>query len=795
MDDREKKPFKPGMPPLPPGILRPNLPLPPPGARLAPAGGLALPNTFAQNFPPQLPGAAAYQDARAQQAAGEAAAEAARMKEEKDRLEKKISDMEKLLSQEKERALLATLKNQQDETLSSKVESSLKDIQDRMRRDKRDQEVEEERLTFKGKIKELETRLMQERETWMQSLKGQVAERETQGRDVEGHFIYRLQEMERRWLDEKAQWQKEISSREDTIRSLKSASERLRDVEDEFRRVSLEKSMAEKEISKLHDDVARAEREKASIESYIKAMPEKERELAELRSETTIMRMREERTHSDFKHQEEKYLHEIEKLQRELGGLSDKKNSEKTEELRALTTRHEALLQEKDKTIAEVSGEKVRVVSEMLKIKGFISKVQAINAVLDKERGQLRVEKMQLAQNMAAQLEEIKKLRQEQELLKSSRHGEIGELSKKYGDEIEELSRKHREEMEKFKTGMAAEFARQHTEKIAELSRQHTEKTAELLRQHTEKTGQLTRNHMEEMSSYAAGCQAERDSKLSELRSRLEQSASEEMTRFRSRLESEYDAQFQQLKERAMVSEGEKTRVELENRSLFEKLNGSEKVAASKREELSAKAEAQYSSLALQKAELEKRIRALENDKSKIDADLAAVQNQLEAERAKMAADLSAVKNQVVAERTKMAGDFSVVKNQVEAERAKAAGDLSAAISRLDALAAQKSAAEAELSRLAGELRTERANRAGFEAEMSSLRGKVRDLEQAVSENENLFAAERDNAEAMKTSARAQLADAEAKLAELSGQLEIYKAAESSLGSRLKWAIKGKQSE
>ncbi|MCX5784684.1 MAG: hypothetical protein NTX59_03250 [Elusimicrobia bacterium] len=766
MDDSEKKPPKPGIPPLPPGILRPGLPLPQPGARPAPVGGLGLPNPFAQNSPPQFQSAAAYPDARAQQAASESAAETARMKEEKDKLEKKILEMEKLLSQEKERALLATLKNQQDETLSSKVESSLKDIQDRMRRDKRDQEVEEERLTFKGKIKELETRLMQERETWMQSLKGQVAERETQGRDVEGHFIYRLQEMERRWLDEKAQWQKEISSREDAIRSLKSSAERLREVEDEFRSVSLEKSLAEKEISKLRDDVARAEREKASIESYIKAMPEKERELAELRSEAAILKMKEERTHSDFKHQEEKYLLEIEKLQRELGGLSDKKNSEKTEELRAQMTRHEALLQEKDKTIAEVSGDKVRAISEMLKIKGFVSKVQAINAVLDKERGQLRIEKMQLAQNMAAQLEEIKKLRQEQELFKASHHGEIEEFSKKYSEDIE-----------KIKTGMASEFARQHTEKIAELSRKQAEKIAELSRQRDEKIaelsrqrdekitelsrqqdekiGKLTRAHMEEMSSYAAKCQADHDLKLSELRSRLERSSSD----FKAQIEAEYAAKFKQLKELAVISEGEKTHLEIENRRFSEKFNNFERVAASKQEELAAKAEAQYGALASQKAELEKYVRAFEN------------------------------------ERSKMAGDLAYVKNQLEAERSKMAGDFSAAKSRLEALAAQKSAAEAELARLSGQLRTESANRAGFEAEMLSLKNRVRDLEQAAAENESLFASERDNAEAMKTAARAQLADCEAKIAELSGELEKYKAVESSLGSRLKWAIKGKTSE
>lgn len=714
------------MPPLPPGILRPNLPLPP-GVRPPQLGGPGLPNPFAQNAPARFQGAPAYS-----QAAAESAAETGRMKEEKDKLEKKILEMEKLLSQEKERALLATLKNQQDETLSSKVESSLKDIQDRMRRDKRDQQVEEERLTLKGKIKELETRLTQERETWMQSLKEQMAEREHTGRDVEGHFIYRLQEMERRWLDEKAQWQKEISSREDTIRSLQSASERLREAEDEVRRVSFDKSMADKEISKLRDDVARSDREKASIESYIKMLPEKERELAELRSENAVNRLRQEKAHDEAKHQEEKYLFEIEKLQRELGGLSDKKNSEKAEELKAQAARHEDMLHEKDKTIAEVSGEKARAISELVKIKGFVLKVQAINSVLDKERGHLRVEKMQLAQNMAAQLEEIKKLRQELELLKTSRRGEIEDLSKRYCSEIEDI-----------KSKLPAEMSIKHAEKIAELSRQYADKTDE-----------LNRRHQEEISSRLSACQAEMDSKISALRSKLERSASDDALSFKNRLEDEYTAKFRQLKELALASDCEKTRLEIENRRLSEECKKLETAAVSEQDKFSTKVEEQRGALAAQKDELERCLRTFEYERSKMTADLAATAKRVEA----FAAQKSAVEN------------------------------------RLEALVAQKSAVEAEFARLSGALEAKNADCASFETELIALKNKINELEQLSAEKDAMFEAERGNADAMQASTQAQLAEYAAKTAELAEQLEKYKAVEGSLGARLKWAI-AKKSE
>ena len=401
---------------------------------LPPMGGLPTPG-----FQPAAPQPQQQKDASAE--------EARRIVEEKDKLEKKISDMEKLLSAEKEKALLATLKNQQDEALSSRVESSLKDIQEKMRRDRRDHEVEEERLLLKGKVKEMEMRLAQERETWMQTLKNQMSERETQGRDVEGHFVYRLQEMERRWLDEKAQWQKEISTREETIRSLKTAAERLREVEDEFRKVSLEKSMTEREASKLRDEVARAEREKASIESYIKMIPEKEREIADLRSENVSLRAREEMTTSaqrsreeaarlETMHRDEKYNSEMGRLQAELGSIADRKNAEKNEELKREQARYESQLQEKERIIADVSGEKVRAISELVKIKGFVSRVQAINAVLDKERGQLKVEKMQLAQNMAAQLEELKRLKADSDGLNAAHQAELQSQAEKFKAEI-----------------------------------------------------------------------------------------------------------------------------------------------------------------------------------------------------------------------------------------------------------------------------------------------------------------------------------------------------------------------
>jgi DNA repair exonuclease SbcCD ATPase subunit len=684
----------------------------------------ALPQGMAQQYQQPAPPQAPVKDD----------AEERRLAEEKDRLEKKITDMEKLLSAEKEKALLATLKNQQDEALSTRVESSLKDIQEKMRRDRRDNEVEGERLTLKSKIKELENRLAQERETWMGTLKDQMSERETQGRDVEGHFIYRLQEMERRWLDEKAQWQKEISSREDTIRSLKSSDEKLRDVQDEYRKISLEKSMAEREISKMRDDLARAEREKASVEAYIKMIPEKEREIADLRSENVSLRAREENYRLEGKHRDEKNVSEIGRLQAEIGTLSDRKNTEKNDAVRKEQERYEAQLQEKEKTIADISGEKVRAISELMKIKGFVSRVQAINAVLEKERGQLKLEKMQLAQNMASQMEELRRLKQESDGLKAA-----------HQSELEAQSARASAELEKLRNELSAEFTRSHEEKVLGLARAHQE---ELMKVSSEKQA--------ENSRAAADRQAEFDAKISQLRIKYEASAEEEKTAVRRQLEETYSERLQESKAATAAAMDTLARLESENRRLVGDAAVFEKTLSDRVNEFS-----------------ERLARATE-DLSRRDAQIAAATAQAAA-AAKTTEAIDADRQRVSAENAALRENFS-------------------------ALAAQKSAADAETSRLAealkaqGEnLRLESENRARFESELLFLKQKIQQMELQAQESASQLETYGESQANLQAAAADQMARDNARIAELSAELDKFRAMEASLPERLKWAIKGKK--
>jgi hypothetical protein len=711
-------------------------------------GGFASPGMPQAPFAPQFQAPQpAPAPAPAQPAVDRAAEEAKRMQEEKDKLEKKINDMEKLLSAEKERALMATLKSQQDENLSSRVESSLKDIQEKMRRDRRDHEIEEERLTLKSKIKELETRLAQERETWMQTLKNQMAERETQGRDVEGHFIYRLQEMERRWLDEKAQWQKEISVREEELRSLKSAAEKLRDTQDELRKVSLEKSMVERDIFKMKDEVARAEREKASIESYIKIIPEKERELAEARAENIQLRAREATAVSENKLREEKTNFEIDRLQKqigslqaEIGNISDRKNEEKNEELRKLQDRHESEMQLKEKELADVNGEKVRALSELVKIKGFISRVQAINAVLEKERGQMKLEKMQLAQNMAAQMEEIHRLKQENEGLKGAHQAEL-----------ETQAANFRAEVERARTASAAELERKHAEDIAELGRTHAAEMAELSRRAQDDLAKASASRQNELAAAVAERQSDFDVKLSQMRSRYESAMEEE----KSAVRRQFEGQLRELRDELENARQALAKAGVDNARLSSISADFDNAVAARTKEYESRA-----------------VRAEEE---------AMRQGLLAAGMASQKDEADKNFRQADAERQRVAAEYAALREQAAALREQYA-----------ALAAQKANAEAAAAKTAENLRAESENRARFESEMLFLKQKMQQMEFQAQETAAAVDAEHAGLTSAQAAAAEQHDADQARINELSAELERYKAMEASFSDRLKWALKGK---
>ncbi len=750
-------------PPTPPDGVNHYSPLLP---QLQGGGVSAFPSSQPQNF------SAPNQPQNFQR--NTQADESARMKEDKDRLEKKITEMEKIVSQEKEKALLATLKNQQDEALSSKVESSLKDIQDKLRRDRREQEVQEERLTLKSKVKDLETRLVSERETWMQTLKGQIQERETQSKDVEGHFLYRLQEMERRWLEEKAQWQKTISQKEDEVRSLKSSTEKLRAVEDEFRRAAMEKEMQAKEISKLRDDVAKIDREKASIESYIKNIPEREREFSDMRAENAGLRAREESARSECKLADEKFRFEMDKMRKEVGGLqseigaiSDRKNTEKDEELRKLQIRYEFALQEKEKAVADVTGEKVRAMSELVRIKGFVSRVQAINAVLEKERQSLRMEKMQMAQAMASGIEDVKKLK-----------SEMGAMSASNQAEIEGLMKKYQAEIQKFKDDYAAEFAAGHAQRLSDLQRSHQEELLaigkknqeELLaagkkqqeemlassKKHQEEMLASNKKNQDELARVKASSAADLENINLDMRAKYEAGVNDIRAGVKRELEQEYAYELVRLKAARTQAEDNKMTLEVEVGRLTEEARGFEEKLARVRKE--------YADSSVSMAENYKRLEAQLNSLLTVRADYERRFAAMEADRARFGAEF-----------TRLSAEHSSVKAQ------------------LDATLAAKFSREAELAGVVRDFKTESGNRARLESELMMIKQQIQELELRLQDSARQIEAEKQGAIALREEASGAAQAYQTRIDAVSAELGKYRLMESSFSERMKWALKGKK--
>ncbi len=124
----------------------------------------------------------------------------------KKSLEAQISELGSQLKDEHEKVILQSLKAKEEEALSSKVEHQIRDMQEKLRREKHEQEILESRSKAENQLKDLERRLTEERESWMSALKNQLKERELIEQDVEKNLSRRLRETEERFQEEKNQW-------------------------------------------------------------------------------------------------------------------------------------------------------------------------------------------------------------------------------------------------------------------------------------------------------------------------------------------------------------------------------------------------------------------------------------------------------------------------------------------------------------------------------------------------------------------------------------------------------------
>ncbi|MBI5210302.1 MAG: hypothetical protein HY927_10060 [Elusimicrobia bacterium] len=294
--------------------------------------------------------------------------------------------MEKRLQEEREKVLLANLKTQQEAATAAKVEVAIKELQDKIRRDRRDQEQDELKHKLDARVQELESRLAQERETWVVTLKNQMLQRDAQDKDFESQLSGRLQEMERRWLEEKAVWQKTILAKDEELRNLRALSEKLKGVEVEWNKATHEKRVLETRVSELTQD---------RTESQVKVQKaaETEKEAIQMRAELTVARQQlagvQERLERDLhsmrqssREREDRLTFEVDRLQRELSNLGQRMRMEHEAELRRLKETSEA-----EKTQYKEKSD--RATSESARLK-------AILTALEKQAAMSRAQVLQL---------------------------------------------------------------------------------------------------------------------------------------------------------------------------------------------------------------------------------------------------------------------------------------------------------------------------------------------------------------------------------------------------------------
>lgn len=378
-----------GGPPLPPMSGGGLPPLPGGGASLPPMPGFGGGRPGGMPMPPGF-GAPSTLSFPAMPAApsGPPEDKAAQIKSE---FEKKMQEMEKRLQDEREKALTLQLRSQEEKVTAAKVEVSLKELQDKLRRDRRDQENEESKLKLEKKAAELEQRLAQERETWVTTLKGQMTSREAQEKEIETHFAMRLQEMERRWLEEKASWQKIALAKDEEIRTLRSLSEKLKGADTELAKVAHDKKHLEERFAEVSKD-------RAEALARLQNANEREKEAIQLKADLQLARQQgvliQERLERDVtalrassREREERLLSELERVQRDLVTVKDRLSAEHDANLRRTKAEYEAdLVRHKD--AAEKAG-------------GELQRLRAVCGALERQSASARVQVEELRRSAA----------------------------------------------------------------------------------------------------------------------------------------------------------------------------------------------------------------------------------------------------------------------------------------------------------------------------------------------------------------------------------------------------------
>ena len=236
-------------PKIPPPPLRPPQMKPPQQGAGPAKAGFPPPAPRPQGAPARPPAPAARptqdQPPATRYAPGNLPSASSEVDEIRKHMESQIMGLQNQLQEEKEKLLMQTVRAKEEEAMAAKVEESLKDIQDRLRREKREQELQEALSKSELLVKDLEQRMGAERQTWVETLKSQVNQRESQDKDLEHDFELKLKELERRWHEEKLSWSQALRSKEEEVSRLKRETETA---------IASDKNSYEKRISQIESE-------------------------------------------------------------------------------------------------------------------------------------------------------------------------------------------------------------------------------------------------------------------------------------------------------------------------------------------------------------------------------------------------------------------------------------------------------------------------------------------------------------------------------------------------------------
>ncbi|UPT73160.1 MAG: flagellar FlbD family protein [Elusimicrobiota bacterium] len=678
--------------------------------------------------------------------------------------ETKLEQLEKKVSEEREKSLLAQMRSREDDVTAAKVEVSLKELQDRLRRDRADQEAADVKLKLERKAQELEARLAQERETWVTTLKSQLAARESQDKEVETHFAMRLQEMERRWLEEKAQWQKAALAKDDEVRTLRALAEKLRGADAE-----LTKAVAERKI--LDERLTEVLQERAEAVARLQSASDREKESIQLRADLTLTRQQaalvQERLERDLaalrhssREREERLMSDQERLQRDLASIKQRLEGE-----------HEANLR---RAQAEHGAELVKHRDAAEKATSELTRLRAVASALERQGAAAR-----------AQLDEMRRQAVSWEKTQERYKAEFVVLQRKWVEREKEVraeaTQSSLQMVEAEKTRLrvqAQDELNQRAAKIADQLRQEAEHDAKRLE------SKLRAELEQELAERRHAMQAEADARALQ--------AEQELQRLRRELQQK-DASWG---ERLLAKESEVIAQRSRADDLAGKLSREEDArtnALRDRLELEKQLEGLREQSGAQQASIrafQDRVAAAEADKAKLEAE----KTELERLSTAQAAQVSGTQEALESARLQLARETQsgkILQNAREqAEKALAASR--AELSR--ALAAQK--AEHETA-----LRAERARaddaaahaerriaesaaaaRAEAEAAMQAAR---EEAAAARAEAQELIAAERARLGADAMRAQESAADAERRAAELQAGLDAARGEAADLGAKL----------